>query len=132
MKMNFVKPTFLRGGKKVNKDNLVFLTASKKGLKSKSDYYDISFKNFLDEYNLDWKYVAFAFESTGLYLTPVEENNEYGFMVSKHHKVVTNTSLVVSILKFFKKQIPLFPDDKIKINFNIESLGNNIYQLKIK
>jgi len=132
MKLNFIKPVQLRGGKKGSKENLIILNASKKGLKSKSDYYDISLKNFLDLYNFDWKYVAFAIESTGVYLTPVNEDNEYGYMISKHHKIVTNTSLVVSILKYFKKTIPLFPDDRTKVNFNIENLGNNIYQIKIK
>ena len=132
MKLNFIKPIQLRGGRKSNKENLIFLNASKKGLKSKSDYYDISLKNFLESYNFDWNYIAFAIESTGVYFTPVDESNEYGYMISKHHKIISNTSLIISILKFFKKPIPLFPDDKTKLNFNVESLGNNIYQLKIK
>ena len=132
MKLNFIKPVRLRGGKKSNKENLMWLIAAKKGLKSKSDYYDISLKNFLESCNLDWKYVAFAIETTGVYITPVNEDNEYGYMVSKHHNMVSNTNLVVSILKYFKKTIPLFPDDKIRLNFNVENLGNNIYQIKIK
>ena len=132
MKMNFIKPTSLRGGRKQNQDNLIYLNAFKKGVKRKGDCYEICLKNFIELNKLNWQYVAFAIESTGIYFTPVESTNEYGYFLSKHQKNVSNVVLVTTILKYLKKRIPMFPDDTIKILFDVDSLGNNIYQLKIK
>jgi hypothetical protein len=124
--MQFVKfkPTSKRGGRNLNQNCPVFISAFGKSSKRASERYVLNFKQFLRENKFGWKNISVGTLDNEVFFC---EGDSTDYVVSKHNNEIANKILITTLLDFYNTRKPMGADG-IRINFSYIKI-DNMYKL---
>jgi len=131
MNIKFIQPVSKRGNPYLSKNfHDAFITIGIKGNLRKSSRYELNIKHLSRKYKLShWKYVKIGFYEDALIICEGTSND--GYIVSGQNVAITNQHLIISILNFFKLNVPHKADESSKIYFKADKLDNYINYFKL-